>query len=136
MIDSTKIQNQKYGRPLKIIANPGLGNAFYQGDLQRGLHEIRIDPNYRPQFLARNRDGSITQVVYSEFRILAHELGHGATGACDPDTCWPPVRDPGPNVWENENPVVMERGLRERYSYYAPTSISNPIDEEDEWGLS
>jgi hypothetical protein len=40
------------------------------------------------------------------------------------------------NILLNENLVVVKRGVDERIQYGLPPEIQNPIDEEDEWGLS
>jgi hypothetical protein len=89
----------------------------YPGFFRIHTREIVVDPdlnNYRP---VQTAGGPRPQSLE---RILAHEMGHAATGAPDPpDTPNIPgiVREPGANVILNENPVAEELGQLPRIRY-------------------
>jgi len=70
-----------------------------------------VDPNGHPGI--QTTEGVIPA---STERIIAHEMGHAATGAPDPP---PSLRtsEPGINVLKNENPVAEELGEPRRTRY-------------------
>jgi hypothetical protein len=92
-------------RVCRIVAIP---RAEWAG-VPRGTCDIYIDPEFHPNTAttAGRKDASTE-------RVLAHEIGHAATG----------IEDTGPgrmdNVIANENPIVTELGLGARIYYEPP----------------
>jgi hypothetical protein len=92
-------------RTCHIVSLSGFQNAVRVG----GTCDIVIDPEFHPEIptLAGRKSASTA-------RILAHEMGHAATG----------VGDTGPgqmdNIILNENPVASELGLSPRTGYAVP----------------
>ena len=70
-----------------------------------------VDPNFHPTINVRNACGQSGYEAASTAIILAHELGHAATGLSDGGP------DPGDNVNQIENPIRLELGLPVRTSY-------------------
>jgi len=80
-------------------------NAYYDPN----NYLISVDPNFHPDI--SNQCGNEKASTTS---ILAHEIGHAATGALDngPDSM--------SNINLNENPIRLELGLPLRTAYPTP----------------
>jgi RHS repeat-associated protein len=68
--------------------------------------EIIVDPSFNPKI-----ETTMGRTPASSERILGHEMGHAATGACDCGI------EPGVNAILNENPVATELGQPPRTKY-------------------